>query len=143
MYEVLEIIQKLILLLELTYFAWWDYRTQKIALLPGVLFIMGGMLCHLLTGQNGIGEVFFSMVVGLILLVVSFVYSEGIGTGDGLLFLVSGSYLNFANQILLLMGTLYLLGGVAVLCLLLKKKKPKDRIAMAPFMLGAYVIFVI
>ena len=122
MYEMLEIVPKLILLGGLTYFAWWDYRYKTVALLPIWLVGISGVFCHLFVRENSIWNMLASMSIGCLLVLISAMTTESIGMGDGLLFLVSGCYLSFAQNVALLIGTLFLLGGFATICLILKKK---------------------
>lgn len=143
MFEVLEIIQRLLLLGGLFYFAWCDYRTKTIAVIPVCLMGIGGIVLHLMLGSGEIGKLLAGMAVGVFLLLISVLTAESIGVGDGLLFLVSGIYLEFLNNMTLFCGTIFLVGGYTGICLLLKRKKKEDRIAVAPFMLTAYVLFVL
>ena len=143
MYEVLEITSDLVLLIGLVYFAWYDHRFKMVPLLPIWLLGTIGIVWNLFFSGRDIWNLMASMSVGGLLLLISYLSAESIGMGDGCLFLVSGSFLSFGENMELLVGTIGLLGGFAILCLILKKKKQKDRIAMAPFMLVAYVVFAL
>ena len=141
--EVLEVIAKVILLLGLFYFGWKDYRTQLIAVQP-LLFL--GLVGILVRGAWNIEvwkEIFGGAFIGVVLLLLAVVTSEQIGFGDGLLFLITGVYLDMILNLTLLLGTFMLIGIFSAGCLLLKKKGKDDRVAMAPFALVSYVLFVL
>lgn len=142
MSEVLEIIQKMVLLGGLFYFAWKDYKTKTVEIMPIWLLEIVGIILQMVIGEVQIWNVFASMSIGVLLLLIGVLTGENVGIGDGLLFLVSGTYLEFAKNITLFCGTLLLVGGYAAICLVLKKIKKQDRIPMAPFMLAAFVVFV-
>ncbi len=143
MSEVLEIVQKLILLISLFYFAWQDYKKKLIPLLPIVWIGFLGILFQVLYGKVSIFKVLISMMVGGSCLLLSFLTKESIGIGDGFLFLLTGTFLEPVFNVTLFFGTLVLTGIFSIACLLLKKKGKKDEVAMAPFLLSAYVLFIL
>lgn len=143
MCEVLEVMASVILLLGLFYFAWKDYQTQLIAV--GPLFFLGviGIAVRGAWNKDVWIEIVGGVIVGVVLLLTAILTSEQIGLGDGLLFLVTGVYLDLMLNFTLLLGTFILIGVFSTGCLLLKKKGKDDRVAMAPFVLVSYVLFVL
>ena len=140
MYEMLEIVKRLLLLGSLLYFAWQDYHTHYISVVAAVITgIIGIGMRFLIEGNMVVRGVLVSMIVGLGLIIISVVFRESIGLGDGILFLVSGCYMNIFENMILLVRTIFLTGGFAFLCLVIGKIKEGARIPMAPFMLAAYV----
>lgn len=141
MLEVFEIISKVVLLLGLFFFAWFDYKTKMIRTKWLMLF---GLLGIILRGDEVLSvQMFTGMIMGGILLLVAYLSNESIGIGDGLLFIATGTFLNFAQNLALLFGSLLLAGVFAIACLVLKKKGRNDRVALGPFVLAAYVVFVL
>ena len=144
MYEVLEVILKVILLFGLFYIAWFDFRTKLIETRWLVLYGALGVLGIILQGDMGsVGQSFLGILPGVLVLVLAWVSRESIGLGDGWLFVVTGLFLGFWQNLVLLFGSLILSGMFAVICLALKKKGKNDRVALAPFVLTAYVVFVL
>lgn len=140
MLEMCEVILKIVLLIGLFYIAWCDYRTKLIE--TKWLWIIGGAGIVLLLLQSGMaimGQVFAGTLPGLVLLLLARISEESIGFGDGWLFVVTGIFLGLKKNAVLLLGSLILAGVFAIVCLVLKKKEKNDRIALAPFVLAAYV----
>jgi len=69
--------------------------------------------------------------------------NESIGFGDGWIFVVTGIFLGFQKNMMLFFWTLVLAGVFAIVCLILKKKRRNDSMALGPFVLTAYVLFVL
>lgn len=141
MYEMLEIVKDLLLLVNLLYFAWQDYHTGYVGVVAAVAAGVMGMIVRFLIEGNVtiLLEVFISMAIGLVLIMISIISKESIGIGDGILFLVSGCYLKVSANMLLFVRTIFLTGGFAILCLVIGKLRERCRIPMVPFMLAAYV----
>lgn len=140
MFEMFEVIIKIILLFALFGIAWFDYRTKLID--TRWLWMVGLIGLALILSQNGTdatGQVIAGAVPGVLLLLFSWISGESIGFGDGWLFVVTGIFLGLRKNMLLMLGTLLLAGVFAIFCLVLKKKKKSDRIALAPFVLVTYV----
>ncbi len=109
-----------------------------------ILYRLQQMVCEE-TGRSGkeifwsmailVLEVFLDLLLGLLLLGLSAVTEEGIGTGDGWFFLVSGLFLGFWKNMFLLSGGLFLCFPVAV-CLLTGRwgKNAGTRLPLLPFM---------
>ncbi len=79
-------------------------------------------------------ELVLNLLPGLLLLGLSAVTEEAVGTGDGWFFLVSGLFLGFWKNMFLLMGGLFLCFPVAV-CLLMRRgrKTVLTRLPLLPF----------
>ncbi len=141
--EVLEVVTKLVMLAGLFYFSWQDCKTNMLGVIPLVFFAGMGMSIQLMSGGFSLSRFLTQTVVGIACLIISIVTSESLGVGDGLLFLGTGMFLDLKSNFVLFCGALLLAGGFSGICLLLKKKSGKDKIPMAPFVLGAYVIFLL
>lgn len=144
MQEVLEVILKVVLLIGLFYMAWFDYRTKLIE--EKWLMVLGifGALGVMLRGDMAlIFQSVLGMLVGAILLLFSRISGESVGLGDGWLFVVTGIFLGLLKNAVLFLGSMILAGVFAAGCLIIKKKGRYDRIALAPFVLTAYVVFVL
>jgi len=143
-WEMCEVLRKVLLLGGLFCIAWLDYRTQLIKV--GWLLLIGltGSVFTLLEGKTLLEEgAFTGMLVGIAMLVFAWISGESIGFGDGWLFVVTGVYLNFFENVALLFGSTVLAGIFAITCLVFKKKRKNDRLALAPFVLTGYVVFVL
>lgn len=144
MQEMLEIILKMVLLVGLFYVAWFDYRTKLIEEKCLMFFGMLGVFGVILRGDM---TLFFQsclgMLVGVFLLLFGFISRESVGFGDGWLFVVTGIFLGPVQNAVLFLGSMILAGIFAIGCLTLKKKGRNDRMALVPFVLTAYVVFIL
>ena len=138
MYEMLEIVKNLLLLMGLLYFAWQDYHTRYIGIAASVIVAIIGIALRLWIEKSPMG-IFASMLIGIGLIIAATISNESIGIGDGILFLVSGCYLEVFQNMILFVRTIFLTGGFAILCMVIKKTGRKVQIPLAPFMLVAYV----
>ena len=144
MRQMCEIMMKVVLLMGLFHMAWFDYKTKLIE--RKWLLVCGGfgILGTLLVGdKNLLQQALGGAIIGAGLLVLAWISKESIGYGDGWLFVVTGFFLGIWRNLVLLLGSLFLTGVFAIICLVLRKKGKNDRIALAPFVLTAYVIFVL
>lgn len=121
-----------------------DIKTHKIKDLAVLLGVVLGFLLHLMFHRISVYNMLGGIMVGCVLYVISILSEGQIGKGDALLFMMTGAFLGFAMNIVLMWVAslcLCVYGGVKVLC---KKASMKDRVAFAPFVLAAYiVIFVV
>jgi len=139
--EVFEIISKLVLLVALFVIAWGDYKTQLLEVRQLLGFgAVGILLCEdWVTLYHAIG----GSLIGILVLFAAWCSKESIGYGDGWLFVLTGVFLGFIQNLTLLLGSLILAGVFAIACLILKKKRRSDSMALGPFVLAAYVLFVL
>ena len=141
MSEVLEVISKIVLLFALFVMAWNDYKTQLLEIRQLLVFgVLGILLCG---SWSDFYQAMGGALPGVLVLVVAWCSGESIGFGDGWLFVMTGLFLGFARNLVLLFGTFVLAGLFAVGCLMLKKKGKNDSMALVPFALTAYVLFVL
>ena len=144
MLEMYEVIPKVILLFGLFFIAWFDYQTELIDIRGLLVMAAVGALCLLLQGEILLlGQALLGMLIGGGILCFAWLSRESVGFGDGWLFVVTGIFLGFLQNFILLFGSVLLAGMFAIACLVLKKKGRDDRIALAPFVLTAYVVFVL
>lgn len=156
MQEMFEMISQVILLLGLFYLAWTDFKTKLIKgkdllILAGAGMIMKVLSLFIQKEQSflEIGKTEFlinmpaAMLIGGALFLIAKFTREQIGVGDALVFLMTGVFLDFMQNLILLIGTLFLLGMVSLGWLVRRKKERNDSVAMVPFILAAYVLFVL
>jgi len=143
-YEMLKVILKVLLLFGLFFIAWFDYRTKMIEAKWLMVFGLVGIVGILLQRDTTLlGQSLLGMLLGGSVLVFAWITRESIGYGDGWLFVVTGIFLGNLQNFILLFGSLLFAGIFAIVCLVLKKKGRNDRLALAPFVLTAYVVFVL
>lgn len=136
-----EIVSRLVLLFFLFVIAWKDYKIQLIEIRQ--LLIMGGVGIVLCGNWEEVCQAIGGAFIGCIVLLLAWCSKECVGFGDGYLFVVTGIFLGFMQNVALLFASLFLAGSFSIGCLVLKRKKGEDRMALGPFVLTAYVLFVL
>ena len=156
MQEVYQMISRIILLGGLFYFAWTDFQTKRIKVRDLLVLAVLGLIIKILSlfcqkEQNflEICKTEFllnlpeAMLVGGVLFLIAKITREQVGIGDAFVFCVTGIFLDFVQNLTLLIGTFLLVGMLSLVWLIRKKKGKHDSIAMMPFTLAAYVVFIL
>ena len=86
----------------LGYFSFRDMKERQIGLVPLVLSAIVGLVFHLWYGRISIWNLLGGICIGLCLYVVSVISHEKIGKGDALLLAVTGIFLGFWDNLILL-----------------------------------------
>lgn len=129
-------------LLYIFFNAWIDFRNKKISFISSLFFFVLGGLIVLICQEKSVTSSLLGMVCGLVLLAVSFLTRNAIGKGDGIIFIVTGIFLGWNNNIILLFYSFLFCGIFSLFILVLCKRKGKDRIVFVPFVLFAYIIIL-
>ena len=120
--------------------AYEDCKTERISL---TLICIGGavgLAAAIITRDKDIMQILYGMLTGSAVLLIGYASREAVGYGDGLIFTVTGIFLGWLDNIILIVSSLLLAAVCSMILLALKIKKRNDRIAFAPFILGAYVL---
>lgn len=138
-----DIIGKLILLFFLYCCAREDYRLKLLSVRRFWMFSGIGMLWFLISKPFSWMELACGLGLGLVLLLTAYVSKEQFGAGDAWIFFVSGIFLGMEENMRLLLCSLILCGIYSMGMLFLKRRARKERIAFAPFVLGAEVLLLL
>lgn len=143
MFEVLELEKAVVLLAGLFISAWIDLK-REIIYVP-LIVCMGiiGVICHIFLQENTIWNLMFGMLIGVILLLGGIWSGEKIGYGDGVIFIMTGIFLGFWGNMLLLVIASILAGVTCTGLLLTHKKCKEEQIVFVPFIFISYVILLI
>lgn len=147
MLELIKGIEKVVLLTGLMLSSWTDIKNRQISVklifvvseLGLILFLIGKCMGDTMGGK----ELLAGMSVGGILLLVARLTGERIGYGDGMLFVVTGIFEGFWNNLYLLLLSSALAGGVALFFLISRKKGRADSMPFAPFVSVGYVLLTL
>ena len=135
----LQTVIKIILLLFLGYAAFSDAFTKQISLVSAGLSFLAGLVLQIITSAFSFLDLALACAIGIVLAGVSRLSGEALGYGDSVLFITSGIFLGFTENIFLLLFSLLLCAVYSIFMMLIGKKKIKDSIAFAPFILGGYL----
>lgn len=119
--------------------AYEDYKTEKISM----ILIMTGAVISIaaaVINKDNIMQILYGVLTGNAILLIGYASREAVGYGDGLIFIITGIFLGWMNNIVLIAGSLLLAAVCSMILMALRIKKRTDRIAFVPFILGAYVL---
>lgn len=135
-------IQKCMLLGMLFLMAEKDIRTRELPVIYFVISGAAGMGIFLWRQPFSVENLLGGIAVGGFLLLCSFISREGIGKGDGYLFCITGIFLGFWENLLLLLSALVLSALGAFLLLAVKHCGRRFQIPFVPFVLAANVLLL-
>ena len=135
--------QRYILLGLLGLCTWEDWKKKELTVINILLFVIGGMMLHLIFPVCSIYSILWGISLGAAVMAMSWASRGSIGMGDGILLMVTGVYLGgAANLELFLIGLLFSALWAMVLVVFCKKKG-KEQIAFVPFLLVSYVTMLL
>ena len=119
--------------------AYEDYKTEKISI---ILILTGAAIsiAAAVINKDNIMQILYGILTGNAILLIGYASREAVGYGDGLIFIITGIFLGWMNNIILIAGSLLLAAVCSIILMALRIKKQTDRIAFVPFILGAYVL---
>lgn len=120
-----------------------DLRIKKIPIVPLLLTGIVGMILHLIYGNREITDILGGLSIGFILYAICLITKGKIGKGDCYLYMVTGVYLGFWNNLLLLWLSSVLAGVVGIFVMLLKKKNRDYKLPFVPFTFIAALLMLL
>lgn len=118
-----------------------DIKNRHVEVLLLLAFGILGIVLHVFRMRVDIWDILAGMLLGGILFVISVLSQERIGKGDALMVTISGIYLGFWENLILVWGAMLLAGivGVFMLCLRSRGKS----LPFAPFLTIMYIFILI
>ena len=110
--------------------------TVMIAGILGVIFQFG------IIQENGL-KIIGGILIGIVLLLLAKMTREKIGYGDGWIFVVTGIYMGFRNNMYLLLLSLFLASLVSICLLVFKKVNKKTELPFVSFVLPSYLLLFV
>lgn len=110
--------------------------TVMIAGILGVIFQFG------IIQENGL-KIIGGILIGIVLLLLAKMTREKIGYGDGWIFVVTGIYMGFRNNMYLLLLSLFLASLVSICLLVFKKVNKKTELPFVSFVLPGYLLLLV
>lgn len=110
-----------------------DFRSKQIPVVPVFLCGILGVIFHMVFHRRTVWDIIGGLMIGVLLYGIS-VFTHGkIGKGDGFLFMVTGVYLGFWNNIVLLWLACVIAGGIGMFVLVFRKKGKNYQMPFVPF----------
>lgn len=119
--------------------AYQDWKEKQIS--AGIFLVAAfcGIFLQIGVQKESVWSILAGISVGLMLLLLAWITGGSVGTGDGMMLMVSGIYLGFRENITLFLLALIMAGVVALLMIVIKKKGRNYRMPFVPFVLAAYL----
>lgn len=118
-----------------------DIKTRKIGVVAVLVFAIFGVISRLLMGSPDLKGMLGGMLLGGFLFFAGTFFKGGLGSGDALMVTVSGIYLGFWNNLILLWTASLLVGILGVILIVTGRKNLE--IPFAPFLLVAYLALLV
>lgn len=115
-----------------------DLRCKKINLFLLIPFLICGIICNLYYQLLPITSLAGGVGIGIVLLIISFVTRGKIGSGDGVILMVTGLFLGFYDNLLLLLSATFLSAIVGAFILCIKGMNKNYEIPFIPFLLISF-----
>ena len=135
--------QKYVLLGLLGLCSWEDIKRKELTIVYILLFGIGGMLLHLFWPVHSIYSIMWGILLGTVMMMLSWLSRGTIGMGDGILLVVTGVYLGGIDNLELFLMGLMLAACWSLGLLVFRGKGGKEEIAFVPFLLAAYVLMLL
>ncbi len=119
-----------------------DIKRKRLTIIYILMFGVGGVILHLLTPVCSIYSILCGMLLGIGMMLLSYVTGGSVGMGDGILLVVTGVYLGGNKNLELFLMGIFLSGLWSLWLLVLKRRKRKEEIAFVPFLLLSYAIML-
>lgn len=120
-----------------------DMKQKKITVTFTLFSGIFGIFLHLVFQSRSIYEMLLGMLSGVFVLCLGHLTKGAVGTGDGIVFMLTGLYLGFMKNLMLMFLSFLLAGIFGLLLLLSGRCKKTKRIPFIPFLFLGYVCMMI
>ncbi len=129
---------KILLFIYLIFVSVVDISKKEIPFWSSVICILAVSVTRILYFEIPVVFLLHGMFTGMMLLIISYITKGAIGMGDGILFLVIGSVLGFADTLTVLAGSLLLSSIMAAVLFIFCHVGKRHQIPFAPFVCFTY-----
>lgn len=116
-----------------------DIKHKKINILLLVPFMIAGIICQVIYHRGSIPSILGGMGIGVVMVAVSMITREKIGSADSLLLIVTGLYLGFFDNLFLFLSASLLSAVFGILLLIIKRVNKNYEIPFIPFLFIAFI----
>ena len=127
----------------LMYHSICDIRTRKINAMVCVVFGIAGLFMFGIGNQKRVFSLVFGLLIGVGLMVVSYLTRETVGMGDGYVVAAVGIWVGGEKTLAMLMIALFLAAGFGILQISTGKANGKTELAFVPFFTLSHVLFML
>lgn len=120
-----------------------DIKRKRVGMVLPLVMAMAGIVFHMVWQKQSIYDIFGGFLIGAAMLLISHVSSGAVGSGDAVLFMVTGIYLGFFINMALLFISLVLAAFFGLFGIIRGRFTRKSRLPFLPFVLAGYVVILI
>lgn len=120
-----------------------DMRDKKITVTITLFSGILGIMLHLLFQNQSIFEMLAGMFTGVLIWMLSVATGGKIGAGDGIVFMLTGLYLGWTRNLLLMFLSFSFAGIFGVFLIVFLRYGSRERIPFVPFLLLGYTLMMI
>lgn len=116
-----------------------DVRSRRLGV--GLLCLFGiiGVICHMVFQKGEYKSLLGGIAIGGAMILISLITRGRVGLGDGLMLLVTGTFLGFRQNLVLFTVSQVLTSAYALFLLMFRRKRKDYEIPFIPFLLVSYV----
>ena len=119
-----------------------DIRQRKITITISLFFAMVGIFLHLMFQNQSIYQMLFGLLPGIAILALSSLTGGKIGMGDGVVIMLTGFYLGFYKNLMLLFLAFLLAGILGLYLLVVHRWSREGRMPFVPFLFASYLVML-
>ena len=120
-----------------------DIREKVIYLRVLIPFALIGILIAASSGREAVISGAAGVIIGLLMLLLSFATKGAVGEGDGLVLMTTGIYLGFLGNLRLLCSGLFLSALFSLGAIVIRGWKRDRELPFMPFLLAGFFVVII
>lgn len=117
-----------------------DIKTKSMSCVRLTIYFLMALLGNLILGYQSVMSMAGGIAIGIIVLVYGLITKEGIGYGDGIMFMCLGTVLGASQNLRLLFLSLICVAVAGGIYALVSKKGIKTEIPFIPCILCSYIL---
>ncbi len=119
-----------------------DIRKREVGVVVVCLSGILGVVYHIMYRRISVYDMLGGLLIGVFVYLIALLTREKIGKGDAIVCMVTGIYLGFWNNLLLLWLSSLLAGLAGIVAMLVFRKKKTDTLPFVPFLSAAGLVVV-
>lgn len=116
-----------------------DIKTQTVGVWELLIFLIIGFILKIFWFQESLCKVILSMLVGVIMLVISYLSREALGYGDGMVVLVTGVLCGIKLTLITICNAFFVMSVLAVYLFIRKGLFYKEKVPFVPCILVGFL----
>ena len=137
------LVEAIFLTVMLLYLSFEDIRKKTIPVIPMMAAGVVGVALHLYYGRLDIISVAAGIIPGVIAYIISILTDEKIGRGDAMLLIVTGIFLGFWDNLIIIYFALIFAAAGGVIAMAAFEKNRGHEMPFVPFLMMSFLLMMI